>query len=87
MTKHIKIEHKFNEAYKNDGDDKYSRVKVMLDGKNIFSQSASEQLAECPEDALFHRDLNDPLDIVDLIEKLVGNNTEYKIEIESILED
>ena len=79
----VEIKHWFNNAYEYDDDEEYkfSGVTITLDGKKIFNQSASESLSECPEDARFYRDLNDPADVITLVQKLLEGNQEYEVSV------
>lgn len=86
MQKTVKVVHTVNDEYNNRTGDGFatSEIEVFVNGVRIWWQDASESLQECPEDALFHRDLNDPAEVINLIQKLVGDDGNYNLFIEEV---
>jgi hypothetical protein len=84
MPKVVRIKLIYNNAYVDDDVIGYSSsaIEVLKDGVKIFSERATEN-----EYSYFHRNLNDPADVADLIDRLLYDDPNYSIEIESILEE
>ena len=83
MTKHIHIKKITNKAYNSKTIDDYAYciMCVSLDGKNVLRAYASEGLSECPEDARFCRDLFDPCDFIETLNRILGDDPNYIIAV------